>query len=114
MFKQDDSALSGALNKPRKSGRLCGHTLQAMTAFVRTGRVNTCAEHLDNTEIQLYFLFLEFILPPLIQFNTTVQVNVCKRNIIKLSLIILLLLNICLLFGRCESNATNKILFLIV
>ncbi|XP_048240522.1 uncharacterized protein LOC125373470 [Haliotis rufescens] len=40
----------------------------------KPGRVKTCCSYLNNDEMtKLYFLFMEFILPPLNEFNTTFQ-----------------------------------------
>lgn len=38
------------------------------------GRVKKMAELLGNPEVKLYFLFLDFILTPLNEFNTLFQV----------------------------------------
>ncbi|XP_071080700.1 uncharacterized protein [Haliotis cracherodii] len=36
----------------------------------KPGRVKACSNYLKNDEMKLYFLFIEFILPPLNEFNT--------------------------------------------
>ena len=45
----------------------------------KPGRVKRVAELLNDPEMRLYYLFLEFILSPLNEFNTTFQVFLCLK-----------------------------------
>ena len=44
----------------------------------KPGRIQRCAQHLNNPEMKLYFKFLEFILVPLNEFNTVFQASDTK------------------------------------
>lgn len=44
----------------------------------KPGKIHTIAKHLQSIETRLYFLFLDFILTPLNEFNTTFQTDAVK------------------------------------
>jgi len=46
----------------------------------KPGKVKKIAQLLSNPEVKLYFLFLEFILAPMNEFNTAFQVSKITNN----------------------------------